>query len=98
MAIDYVSVSEPFNTKYTTWIIGYCPDTDSFFATEQRHFFWETENDFNSEREAIEYFESNLQYFIEIRNMALSMMFSADVSDNYCYLENTSKKYMISDE
>ncbi len=29
---------ENFSDKYTTWVIAYCLDTDSFFVTNQRHF------------------------------------------------------------
>lgn len=32
--------NENFSDKYATWIIAYCLDTDSFFATNKRHFFW----------------------------------------------------------
>ena len=31
--------NENFSDKYAMWIITYCLDTDSFFATNQRHFF-----------------------------------------------------------
>ena len=30
--IRYLEVDEPFNTKYPTWIVAYCPDEDSFFC------------------------------------------------------------------
>lgn len=30
--------NENFSDKYATWIIAYCLDTDSFFATNKRHF------------------------------------------------------------
>ena len=51
--IRYLEVDEPFNTKYPTWIVAYCPDEDSFFVTNERHFFWESEEEFDSEEEAI---------------------------------------------
>lgn len=33
--------NENFNDTYSSWIIAYCLDTNSFFITNQRHFFWE---------------------------------------------------------
>jgi hypothetical protein len=38
--------NENFSDKYATWIIAYCLDTDSFFATNKRHFFWEYNDEF----------------------------------------------------
>ena len=40
----HIEVNEPFNTKYPYWIIAFCPDTNSFFVTNERHFFLEGES------------------------------------------------------
>ena len=80
-------VKEPFNTKYPTWIIAFCPDINSFFVTNQRHFFWESEEEFNSENDGINYFEQNISYFIDIANKT--------IHTNKVWLENTSKWYKL---
>ena len=53
---------------HDTYIIAFCPDTDEFFTTNQRCFFWELDKEFNSEKEAIEYFEDNLEFFLNVDN------------------------------
>lgn len=72
-------VKESFNTKYPTWIIAFCPDTNSFFVTNQRHFFWQSEEEFSSENDGINYFE---------HNTANKILHTKKV-----WLENTSKWY-----
>lgn len=63
-------MSSEFSRKYDTWVIAYCPDSDSFFATKQRYFFYEYGNgkSFKSEADAIEYFENNVFELVAIRN------------------------------
>ena len=78
-------VKEPFNTKYPTWIIAFCPDTNSFFVTNERYFFWESEQEFDSENDGIDYFEHNVSYFIDIANKI--------IHTERVWLENTSKWY-----
>lgn len=93
--MGYKEIDEPFNTKYSTYIIGFCPDTASFFVTNQRHFYWETEQEFQSEKEGIEYFENNVNYFINVFHKIMNKMFYNDLfaKDNRLYLENTNKFY-----
>ncbi len=64
--------NESFSDKYQTWIIAYCLDTDSFFATNQRHFFWEYDNEFQCENDAVYYFRNNLEEFRNARKEILS--------------------------
>ncbi len=88
-------IKEPFNTKYPTWIIAFCPDTDSFFATDGRHFFWEYKEEFESEDAAIHYFEKHAKYFITIEEEMLNdMMLGNKFKDiDKVWLENTQKWY-----
>ena len=51
--------NESFSDIYATWIIAYCLDTDSFFATNQRHFFWEYNDEFQCENDAVNYFRNH---------------------------------------
>lgn len=91
--------NENFSQVYPTWIIAYCPDTDSFFATNQRFFYWEDnpfgwedDNEFESENEAINYFKQHLEDFREVRNrISWSLYFRYE--DSPMYLENTKEKF-----
>lgn len=88
----HVEVKENFNTEYPIWIIAYCIDTDSFFVTNQRHFFWQHEKEFPSEKDAIEYFETNVNEFIEKHNEIAKSAGGIRVSDNV-FLEETMHMY-----
>lgn len=88
----YVEVSERFDTKYSTWIIAYCVDTDSFFVTNERHFFWQYEKEFLSEKNAIEYFENHVNEFIEKHNEIAKTIGGVRISDNV-FLEDTMHMY-----
>ena len=90
--VEYVEVDEPFNTIYPTWIIAFCPDTDSFFVTNQRHFFWEFEKEFDTEEAAIDYFDRFTGYFVETEN-AIMIHVIYNWNSNKVYLENTNKWY-----
>ena len=93
----YAEVSEDFNTKYDTWIIAFCPDTDTFFATNERHFFWESPNEFATEDEAIRNFALNTLYYIFVRNKLMSSMFYGTINVDYkVFLENTKQWYYVS--
>jgi len=93
----YAEVSEDFNTKYNTWVIAFCPDTDSFFATNERHFFWESPNEFKTEDEAIRNFALDTLYYVLIRNKFMSNLFYGDMNiDHKVFLENTKQWYYVS--
>ena len=96
MNVNYIEVEEPFDTKYPTWIIAFCPDTASFFVTNERHFFWELEEEFDSEEAAIHYFWEYAKYFIKIEKEIMSgMMFGDKFKDiDKVWLENTQKWYI----
>lgn len=86
MNVNYIEVKEPLDTKYPTWIIAFCPDTNSFFVTNKRHFFWESEEEFNSEEAGINYFENHIQRFLTVANLR-------DYTERI-WLENTRKWYI----
>lgn len=87
----YVSVPEEydFSTKFPTWIIAYCPDTDSWFCTNQRFFYYEYPNEFQRESEAVDYFNEHSDEFIVLTK---KMSPSWDVFG--AFLENTGKWYV----
>lgn len=84
--------NEKFSDKYTTWIIAYCLDTDSFFVTNQRHFFWEYDDEFQCENDAINYFRNHLNEFINARKEILSHCGGWSI-DKDLFLENTKERF-----
>ena len=55
-----------FNTEFPTYILAFCPDSDSWFATNQRFFYYEYPMDFPNERAAIEYFRRHPDLFLKL--------------------------------
>lgn len=89
-----LSRNENFSKSYFTWIIAYCLDTNSFFVTNQRHFFWEYDNEFSCENDAINYFKTHLDEFGKIRNWILNSTGGWNKNSNL-YLENTRESFKI---
>lgn len=84
--------NENFSDKYATWIIAYCLDTDSFFATNQRHFFWEYNDEFQCENDAVYYFRNHLEEFRNVRKEILSHCGGWSI-DKDLFLENTKERF-----
>ena len=89
MAYKSIPSKFDFNTIFETWIIAYCLDTDSWFCTNERFFFYEYEKEFETENEGINYFENNIQEFIKINNMIRKS------TSNSVFLDNTMKHYSL---
>ena len=68
---NYVKVPDGFNfsTKFPTWIIAFCPDSDSWFVTNNRFFYYEYDKDFETEEEGIEFFRNNPNIFYDAEIM-----------------------------
>lgn len=90
--VMYCEVNEDFNTEYPTWVIAFCPDTNSFFVTNQRHFFWQYNQEFWSEKEAIDFFENHICIFVKERNEIAKRCGGIGISNNI-FLEDTMKMY-----
>lgn len=90
---NYVEIPKEYDlsTEFNTYIIAYCPDNGTWFCENTRFFFYEYPKEFNSEIEAIEYFEENVKDFIKLE----SEMKSYSNECNFVYLANTDKKYYI---
>jgi len=84
--------NENFSDKYATWIIVYCLDTDSFFATNQRHFFWEYNDEFQCENDAVNYFRNHLDEFRNARKEILNNCGGWSI-DKDLFLENTKERF-----
>lgn len=74
-----------FTTEFSTWIIAYCIDTNSWFCTNKRFFYYEYPEEFQSENEAIKYFRNNVFTFLKLNNEMYPKK-----NDNV-FLENTKE-------
>lgn len=95
----YKEMSKDAFKHHDKWIIAFCPDTDSFFATDERCYYLDTEGklEFNSEIEAINYFKSHLEYFLNINNELMKKFFYGNIykNNNTIIFENTGVKYKV---
>ena len=82
-----------FSDAFPTWIIAYCLDTDFFFVTNQRYFFWEYSTEFQSEDEAVDFFKNHLNVFRDKRKEILSSSGGWDVNAGL-FLENTKERFV----
>ena len=57
----YKTIPEEYDpsTEFPSWIIAFCPDTDSWFVTNQRFFYYEYDKEFESEEAGIVFFKEN---------------------------------------
>ena len=85
----YVTVPKEydFNTEFSTWIIAYCVDTDSWFCTNKRFFYYEYPDEFQCENDAVNYYENHVDEFIELNCEMRSKKIDS------VFLENTRKEY-----
>ena len=82
MIIEYKEMSPDAMTAHDTYIIAFCPDTNEFFISNQRCFFWEFATEFQDEKEAIKYFENNIDYFASVMNRLMSEFCLGYSNDN----------------
>lgn len=80
---------------HDTFIIAYCPDSDSFFVTDQRAFYWEHQEEFTTEMQAVDFFTSNINYFIDQRNIIFLKCCPYSHKETKVFLENTKQWYKI---
>lgn len=81
-----------FSDTFPTWIIAYCLDTDFFFVTNQRCFFWEYNTKFQSEDEAVDFFKNHLDVFRDKRKEIVSSCGGWDANASL-FLENTKERF-----
>ncbi len=55
-----------FSTEFDTYILAYCSDDCTWFATNKRFFYFEYYKEFKTEEDAVAYFENNLKEFYDI--------------------------------
>jgi hypothetical protein len=69
--MGYVTVDEDFSTIYDTYVVAYCPDTNSWFITNERHWYFQFENEFASWDDGYLWFSNNLGLVIDTQNEML---------------------------
>ena len=67
----YKELDHDFSKELDTYILGYCPDSTSWFATKQRGFFFEYEKNFSSEEEAVAFFVKHSHIFLSLEEEML---------------------------
>ena len=85
----YKNVPEGFNfsTEFPSYILAFCPDTDSWFATNKRFFYYEYPMEFPDENSAIEYFKKNAKIFLKLEENEL-YAYRPDFYESAVYLDN----------
>ena len=91
----YRELPGPFDKEYDSWVIAYCVDSDEFFITRQRGFFWQDDKTYKNLSDAINAFESNIKRFVEIKNDISSLCIYAYKPDNRVWLSNTNRWYSL---
>lgn len=81
-----------FDSKFDTYILAFCPDTDSWFVTNERFFYYEYPMDFPNEVAAVEYFCCNPDVFLKLEKDM--NVYRPSFNDNGVYLENIRRLIM----
>lgn len=82
-----------FTTQFPTYILAFCPDTDSWFATNQRFFYLEYPMEFQNEEDAIEYFKKNPDVFLKIEES--TDVYRPSFNAGGVWLDNTRELIMV---
>lgn len=95
MNINYKSVPEEynFNTEFDTYILAFCPDTDEWYATKQRFWFYEYPKEFSTYKAAIDYFENHLDEFFGLRDSMSDTLGFYYGHENEMYLQYYSSEF-----
>lgn len=89
MPYNKVPEGYDFSTEFDIYVIAYCIDSNTWFVTNQRFWYFQFDNEFQTEKEGIEFFESNLSMIFK-KQKELCFWKDKDI-----YLENTSKLYSV---
>lgn len=87
----YKSIPSGFDldSEFPTYIIAFCPDTDSWFVTNKRFFYYEHPIEFKDENSGISYFKEHAKIFIKLEEDM-----KIDRCPEYCcgvWLDNTGE-------
>ena len=89
--IEYKDVPKEYDfcSEFDTWILAFCPDSDSWFATNRRFFFYEYPMEFPNEKAAISYFKCNPNVFLILENTM--GVYRPDFYEGGVWLDNTKE-------
>ena len=82
-----------FSTEFPTYIIAFCPDTDSWFVTNKRFFYYEYEKEFETEKAGIEYFKSHAKEFLDLEFQM--EVYRPSFYNDGVYLDNLEKLIIV---
>ena len=82
-----------FSTEFDTYILAYCSDDCTWFATNKRFFYFEYDKEFKTEEDAVAYFENNLKEFYDIELKICN--YRPDFMKNKIYLNSTIDEYIL---
>ncbi|MDO5397551.1 MAG: hypothetical protein Q4G33_06450 [bacterium] len=85
-----LKIPEGFTDTFPTWIIAYNPYLDSFCVSNHRFFFWESDMEFQSEDNAVDYFRNHVEEFAKVREEVLGDVCECSLYEDL-YLENTEE-------
>ena len=71
----YIEVKGNFNEEFPTYVIGYCPDINSWFITKQRYWAFQFNEEFNCYDEALNFFNNNQEMILNKQNEILAKCF-----------------------
>lgn len=78
-----------FNTEFDTYILAYCPDTCSWFATNKRFFYFEYPKEFGSEEEALEFIRNHAHIFLDFEESL--GIYRPDFAADKIFIDNTKE-------
>jgi hypothetical protein len=84
---NYGVMEVDFSAKFPTWILAYCVDTNSWFCTNERFFYYEYPAEFSSEDEGVKYFKDHVTEFFKLSRE----MYPGKIGS--IYLENSIGEY-----
>lgn len=90
-SVTYESIPDgmDFSTEFPAYILAFCPDICSWFATNQRFFYYEYPMDFPNEDAAIGYFKRNPDVFMNLEKRMVS--YRPSFLEGGVWLENTNE-------
>ena len=83
----YIEVMGNFSEEFPTYVIGYCPDTNSWFITKQRYWFFQFDEEFATYDEALNFFNNNKEMILDKQNEILARCFYKHAPTTEVYLE-----------
>lgn len=96
MGYERVPDGYDFSTEFDTYIIAFCPDTDEWFVTNKRFFYYEFPMEFRTEEDGISYFRKHASEFYQLE---IDMdVCCPSVCEGVVFLSNTNELIRVADK